>query len=99
MLLKDFQEKRVHMAIATDEYGGTVGLVTLEDLIEEIIGEINDEFDEIDRPFKKIDNKTFLFDAKILLHDLCKTLDIDPKTFDEVKGKSETLGGLDPGIK
>ncbi|MDH5247395.1 MAG: gliding motility-associated protein GldE [Cyclobacteriaceae bacterium] len=94
LLLKDFQEKRVHMAIITGEYGGTTGLVTLEDLIEEIIGEINDEFDEVEHHFKKIDSKTFLFDGKTILRDFCKTLDIEPETFREVKGKSESLGGL-----
>jgi len=94
LLLKDFQEKRVHMAIVRGEYGGTVGLVTLEDLIEEIIGEINDEFDEVEYLHKKIDNRTYVFDGKTLLQDLCKTLEVDPKTFDSVKGISETVSGL-----
>ena len=93
-LLKDFQSKRVHMAIVSDEYGGTSGLVTLEDLIEEIIGEINDEFDEIAIPYQKIDDKTFVFEGKISLHDVCKVLEIDPQSFDDVKGEAESLGGL-----
>ncbi len=93
-LLKDFQSKRVHMAIVSDEYGGTSGLVTLEDLIEEIIGEINDEFDEVAIPYQKIDDKTFVFEGKISLHDVCKVLDIDPQSFDDVKGEAESLGGL-----
>jgi len=94
-LLKDFQLKRVHMAIVVDEYGGTSGLVTLEDLIEEIIGEINDEFDEIDDSlFKQIDDHTYLFEGKVSLHDFCKKLDLDAQIFDEVKGDSESLGGL-----
>ncbi|MEX2592357.1 MAG: gliding motility-associated protein GldE [Anditalea sp.] len=94
-LLKDFKNKRVHMAIVVDEYGGTSGLVTLEDLIEEIIGEINDEFDDIeDVIFKQIDASTFIFEGKVSLNDFCKKLEIDPQAFDEVKGESESLGGL-----
>lgn len=94
-LLKDFKHKRVHMAIVVDEYGGTSGLVTLEDLIEEIIGEINDEFDDVeDGSFRQIDDHTFVFEGKISLNDFCKKLDTDPQVFDEVKGESESLGGL-----
>lgn len=94
-LLKDFQKKRVHMAIVVDEYGGTSGLVTLEDLIEEIIGEINDEFDDADEFFfKEIDAQTFVFEGKVSLNDFCKKIDIDQQIFDEVKGESESLGGL-----
>tara|TARA_R100000406_G_C3101656_1_gene122153 strand:- start:625 stop:1473 length:849 start_codon:yes stop_codon:yes gene_type:complete len=94
-LLKDFQQKRVHMAIVVDEYGGTSGLVTLEDLIEEIIGEINDEFDDKDDMFfQEIDSSTFIFEGKISLNDFCKKLDLDSQIFDDVKGESESLGGL-----
>lgn len=94
-LLKDFQNKRVHMAIVVDEYGGTSGLVTLEDLIEEIIGEINDEFDDDDDIFyKQIDDSTFVFEGKVSLNDFCKKLELDSQIFDEVKGDSESLGGL-----
>src|SRR6185295_8030634 len=93
-LLKDFQNKHVHMAIVADEYGGTSGVVTLEDLIEEIIGEINDEFDEVAVPYQKIDDRTFVFEGKISLHDFSKALEIDPQFFEDVKGESESLGGL-----
>lgn len=94
-LLKDFQKKRVHMAIVVDEYGGTSGLVTLEDLIEEIIGEINDEFDDDeDFFFKEIDKHTFIFEGKVSLNDFCKKIEIDQQLFDDVKGESESLGGL-----
>ena len=93
-LLKDFQRKHVHMAVVVDEYGGTAGLLTLEDLIEEIIGEINDEFDEELVAYQKIDDKTFVFEGKTPLSDVCKVLDVEPSIFEEVKGESESLGGL-----
>jgi gliding motility-associated protein GldE len=93
-LLKDFQNKRVHMAVVVDEYGGTSGVITLEDLIEEIIGDINDEFDEDDSSFVKIDDKTFVFEGKTSLHDFCKTIEVDSSLFDSVKGDTESLGGL-----
>lgn len=93
-LLKDFQNKRVHMAVVVDEYGGTSGVITLEDLIEEIIGDINDEFDEEDASFVKIDDNTFVFEGKTSLHDFCKTIEVESNIFDPVKGESESLGGL-----
>ena len=93
-LLKDFQEKRVHMAIVVDEYGGTSGLITLEDIIEEIVGEINDEFDDEDVAYNKLDDHTYIFEGKTSLNDFCKILGEDPDIFDEVKGESESLGGL-----
>ncbi|MDX1628122.1 MAG: gliding motility-associated protein GldE [Fulvivirga sp.] len=94
VLLKDFQERRVHMAIVVDEYGGTSGLITLEDIIEEIVGEINDEFDEDDIAYDQVDEKTFLFEGKTTLNDFCKIVGENPGTFEEVKGESESLGGL-----
>ncbi len=95
VLLKDFQEMRVHIAIVADEYGGTSGLVTLEDVLEEIIGEINDEFDdEQSRPYEQINENTYIFEGKISLNDFCKELEIEETIFEEVKGESESLAGL-----
>lgn len=93
-LLKDFQEKRVHIAIIVDEYGGTSGIITLEDVIEEIVGEINDEFDDDDIVYNKLDEQTYIFEGKTSLNDFCKTLNEDPDIFDQIKGESESLGGL-----
>lgn len=93
-LLKDFQEKHVHIAIVVDEYGGTEGLITLEDIIEEIVGEINDEYDEIEESFKKIDANTYDFDAKTSINDFCKIVKEDTKLFEEIMGESESLGGM-----
>lgn len=93
-LLKDFQDKRVHMAIVVDEYGGTSGLITMEDIIEEIVGEINDEFDDDDVAYNKLDASTYVFEGRTSLNDLCKIIDVDALVFDEVKGESESLGGL-----
>ncbi|MCS6833909.1 MAG: CBS domain-containing protein, partial [Flammeovirgaceae bacterium] len=94
-LLRDFQARRVHLAIVVDEYGGTSGLITMEDIIEEIVGDINDEFDFApQKTYEKIDDKTYRFDAKISLNDFCKVLNLDDDYFNEVKGESESLGGL-----
>lgn len=94
-LFKDFQEKQVHMAIVVDEYGGTSGLITLEDVIEEIVGEINDEFDEDnDIAYNKLDNNTFIFEGKTSLNDFCKITGADASEFDKIKRESESLGGL-----
>lgn len=93
-LLKDFQDKRVHMAIVVDEYGGTSGLITMEDIIEEIVGEINDEFDDDDVAYNKLDASTYVFEGKTSLNDLCKIIEVEASVFDEVKGESESLGGL-----
>lgn len=93
-LLQEFREKKNHMAVVVDEYGGTSGILTMEDIIEEIVGEINDEFDTDEIVFSKLDEKNFVFEGKTLLNDLCKALKIDPDTFDEKKGDSDTLAGL-----
>ncbi len=93
-LLRDFQSRRVHMAIVVDEYGGTSGLVTLEDIIEEIVGEIHDEFDEESKSIMQLDEYTYVFEGKVSLNDFCRALDVDPEWFEEVRGDSESLGGL-----
>lgn len=94
-LFKDFQEKQVHIAVVIDEYGGTAGLITMEDVIEEIVGEINDEFDdEHEVAFNKLDNNTYIFEGKTSLNDFCKITSTDISVFDTVKGESESLGGL-----
>jgi gliding motility-associated protein GldE len=93
-LLYDFQEKRVHMAVVVNEYGETEGLVTMEDIIEEIVGEINDEFDDETVDYKRIDDQNYLFEAKTSLNDFCRVFDLEPVYFEKAKGESETLGGL-----
>jgi gliding motility-associated protein GldE len=93
-LLKDFQTKKIHMAIVIDEYGGTSGIVTLEDILEEIVGEISDEGDEDQMLYRKLDGNKYAFEGKILLNDFCKILEIDEEIFEEVRGESETLAGL-----
>lgn len=93
-LLKDFQEKHVHMAIVVDEYGGTSGLATLEDVIEEIVGEIHDESDDNEIIYNKVDEQTYVFEGKTTLIDFCKITRQDLAVFEKVKGDNETLGGL-----
>jgi len=93
-LLSEFQSKKIHMAIVIDEYGGSVGIITLEDVLEEIVGEITDEFDDLAENYKKISQTEIEFDAKILLQDFYKLMKIDDKYFDEVKGEAETLAGF-----
>jgi putative hemolysin len=93
-LLYDFQEKRVHMAIVVNEYGETEGLVTMEDIIEEIVGDINDEYDEGTKEYKKLNDTTYEFEAKTTLNDFSKILNITPEELENVKGDSETVAGL-----
>jgi putative hemolysin len=93
-LLIDFQEKKNHLAIVVDEYGGTSGLVTLEDVIEEIVGDISDEFDSDDLVYSKLDANNYVFEGKTALKDFYRVLDIDPKNFEVHKGEAETLAGF-----
>ena len=93
-LLKEFQTKKMHMAVVIDEYGGTSGIITLEDILEEIVGEITDESDGNQLLFRKIDDKTYVFEGKILLNDFCKIIEIEEDIFDGVRGEAETLAGL-----
>jgi CBS domain containing-hemolysin-like protein len=93
-LLKEFKSKRVHFAVVVDEFGGTSGIVTMEDILEEIIGDIHDEFDEEENVVRKVDDHTWIADAKVMLPDLCRAIRLPIDTFDAVKGESESLGGL-----
>jgi len=93
-LLKEFQTRKIHMAVVIDEYGGTSGIVTLEDILEEIVGEISDESDEETVLFRKLDEKTYIFEGKIMLNDFCKIVETEEELFEEVRGESETLAGL-----
>jgi len=93
-LLRDFQLKRIHFAVVVDEFGGTSGIVTMEDILEEVIGEIKDEFDEEESGNHKLDEKNYLFDGKTMIHDMCKIMRLPMDTFDNVRGESESLAGL-----
>ena len=95
-LLQEFRQKKIHLAIVVDEYGGTSGIITLEDIIEEIVGEISDEFDLEPLQFKydKVSEDTYEFEAKTPLVDFCKILELDADIFDEIRGESDSLGGL-----
>ena len=93
-LLRDFQENKVHIAIVVDEFGGTSGIITLEDILEEIVGEINDEYDEEEKNYTRINANTYVFEGKTLLSDFYKILDIDDDTFEEVEGDADSLAGL-----
>lgn len=93
-LLQEFREKKIHLAIVVDEYGGTDGIVTLEDVLEEIVGEIADESDEIETLYVRIDEKNYVFDAKVLLIDFYKVLQIQDDIFENLRGDADTLAGL-----
>ena len=93
-LLRDFQANKIHIAIVVDEFGGTLGIVTMEDIIEEIVGEINDEYDDEERTYVKLNDTTYVFEAKTLLSDFYKILKLDTDEFEEVEGEADTLAGL-----
>ena len=98
-LLRDFQTNKVHMAIVVDEFGGTSGIVTMEDIIEEIVGEINDEYDDEERTYVKLSEGVFVFEAKTLLSDFYKIMKADPEDFEEVSDDAETLAGFILAVK
>ncbi len=93
-LLKEFQQKRIHLAVVVDEFGGTSGIITLEDIMEEIIGDIRDEFDEEDLNYKKLDDKNYQFEGKTPINDFCKIIGVPPSRFDKARGESDSLAGL-----
>ncbi len=93
-LLQEFRTKHIHFAIVVDEFGGTSGIVTLEDIMEEIIGEIKDEFDDEESINKKIDDYTYIFEGKLMINDACKAMNIPVETFDELRGESDSVAGL-----
>ena len=93
-LLKEFQSKRIHFAVVVDEFGGTSGIVTLEDILEEVIGEIKDEFDEEESGYRKLDENNYIFEGRIMINDVCKIMNLPAETFDTIKGESDSLAGL-----
>jgi len=95
-LLQEFQLKKIHMAVVVDEYGGTSGIVTLEDIIEEIIGEISDEHDEpvAEFEYSRLDDRNYIFEGKTSLNDMIKILDIEDDVFDDARGDADSLAGL-----
>lgn len=94
-LMREIQQNRKHLAVVVDEYGGTAGIITLEDIIEEVVGDITDEFDDTtDSNFRKLDDKNFLFDGNTPLVDACRLMEIDTETFNETRGEAETMAGL-----
>lgn len=93
-LLREFQTKHIHFAVVVDEFGGTSGIVTLEDVMEEIIGDIRDEFDEEESGFKKLDDNNYIFDGKTILNDACRLMELPVDTFENIRGNSESLAGL-----
>ena len=93
-LLQEFQKKRIHFAIVVDEFGGTSGIITLEDILEEVIGDIKDEFDEEEAKSARIDDLNYVFEGKTMLNDVCREMNLQSDTFDSVKGESDSLAGL-----
>jgi putative hemolysin len=93
-LLQEFQHKRIHFAVVVDEFGGTSGIVTLEDILEEVIGDIRDEFDEEETGSRRLEDGSYIFEGRTMLNDVCKSMNISADTFDKVKGESDSLAGL-----
>lgn len=93
-LLRDFQKSQVHIAIVVDEFGSMSGLITMEDILEEIVGEINDEFDEEERLFTRINDRQYIFQGEVELEDFYETMQLEPDVFEKVAGEAETLAGL-----
>lgn len=93
-LLREFQDNRVHIAIVVDEFGGTSGIVTLEDVLEEIVGEIHDEYDDDDKTYRRVNKNTYVFDGKTLLSDFCRIMNVGDDVFAEIEGEADTLAGL-----
>ena len=93
-LMQEFQQKRIHFAVVVDEFGGTSGIVTLEDILEEVIGDIRDEFDEEEIGSRRQEDGSYLFEGRTMLNDVCKTMNLPADTFDKVKGESDSLAGL-----
>jgi gliding motility-associated protein GldE len=93
-LMSEFQSKRIHFAVVVDEFGGTSGIVTLEDILEEVIGDIRDEFDDEELGSRRLEDGSYLFEGRTMLNDVCKIMDLPADTFDKVKGESDSLAGL-----
>ena len=93
-MLEDFQSDKIHMAIVVDEYGATQGLVTLEDILEEVVGEISDESDNEENFYRRLNENTYLFDGKTHIVDMVRVLDLDDQIFEDVQGRAETIAGL-----
>jgi putative hemolysin len=94
LLLQEFKQKKVHMAIVVDEYGGTAGIITMEDILEEIVGDINDEFDEDEVFYSKLDDDNYVFDGKTALTDVVRVMNLDTESFEKIRGEAESIGGL-----
>ena len=93
-LLKEFQQKRIHFAVVVDEFGGTSGIVTMEDILEEVIGDIKDEFDDEESDNYKLDDYNYIFEGRKMINDACKSMGLAPDTFDTIRGDSDSVAGL-----